>query len=217
MEIEEMMARLMAEIRTNREEMSTNHAKTDANLKEIIEDIKAWRKEMKADREATEAYPEKMEANPEEMKSVAVHEKVPEEEAIVETFGGLKERYGDRHLIVRRPGLPKKRNQASGGSRKKLATSCGRLTLCAILALCTGHCFQEQGKDKTVPRTRKGRKFGKRLRAKPEGINRIGDRDLKEQLQLGSERTSGKSLQEGSRAGDREEKSQAFSQDSKNE
>jgi hypothetical protein len=43
----------------------------------------------------TEAYPEKMEANPEEMKSVAVHEEVPKEESTVETFGALKERYGD--------------------------------------------------------------------------------------------------------------------------
>jgi hypothetical protein len=38
MDMEQMMARLLAEIRTNR-------AKIDANLKEIIEEMRAWRKE----------------------------------------------------------------------------------------------------------------------------------------------------------------------------
>jgi hypothetical protein len=55
---------------------------------------------MKADQEATEGYPEKMEANPEEMKSLTVHEEVPKEEAAVETFGALKEWYGDWHPAV---------------------------------------------------------------------------------------------------------------------
>jgi hypothetical protein len=45
-------------------------------------------------------------------------------------------------------------------------------------------------RDKTVARTLKGRTFGKRLRAKPECSNGIRNRDLKEWLRLGSERTS---------------------------
>jgi hypothetical protein len=47
-----------------------------------------------------------------------------------------------------------------------------------------------QGKDRAVPRTQKRRTFGKRHRAKPEGINGIRDRDIKEHLRLGNERTS---------------------------
>jgi hypothetical protein len=45
-----------------------------------------------------------LEANPEEKESVMVHEEVPKEEAAVETFGALKERYRDRHLALRRRG-----------------------------------------------------------------------------------------------------------------
>jgi hypothetical protein len=37
--VENMMARLLANIRTNQERMDANHAKTDANLEEIKEDI----------------------------------------------------------------------------------------------------------------------------------------------------------------------------------
>jgi hypothetical protein len=41
MEVEEMMERLLAEIRSNQ-------TKTDAKLKEIIAEMRAWPKEMKA-------------------------------------------------------------------------------------------------------------------------------------------------------------------------
>jgi hypothetical protein len=54
---------------------------------------------MKADQEAMTAYPKNMKANPEETKSVAVHEEVPKEEAIVETVRPLKKRYGDWHRV----------------------------------------------------------------------------------------------------------------------
>jgi hypothetical protein len=39
------------------------------------------------------------EPTPMEM-SIAVHEEVPKEEAAVETFGALKQQYGDWHLLV---------------------------------------------------------------------------------------------------------------------
>jgi hypothetical protein len=55
-----------------------------------------------------------------------------------------------------------------------------------------GHCCQTQGKDKAVPRTHKGRIFAKKRRKKPEGINGIRDRDLKKQLRMMTERTSGR-------------------------
>jgi hypothetical protein len=50
-----------------------------------------------------------LEANPEEIKYVAVHKEVLKEEAVLKTIRALKKRHGDRHLAVRRHGLPKKR------------------------------------------------------------------------------------------------------------
>jgi hypothetical protein len=87
MEIEQIMERLLA--------------KMDATLNEIIENTRAWR-------EATEG-------NSEEIKSVTVHVNVPKEEATVETFGELKEQYGDQHQVVGRRGQLKKRIQGNGG------------------------------------------------------------------------------------------------------
>jgi hypothetical protein len=55
--------------------------------------------------EKMEACLEKMvvtdlETNPEETKSKAEHEEVPKGEAAVETFGALKEQYGDWQIAV---------------------------------------------------------------------------------------------------------------------
>jgi hypothetical protein len=41
-----------------------------------------------------------LETNLEEIESEAEHEEVPKEEATVETFGALKEQYGDWHIAV---------------------------------------------------------------------------------------------------------------------
>jgi hypothetical protein len=41
---------------------------------------------------------EKMKTNPGELQSVAVHQKVPNEEVTVETIRALEEQYGDWHL-----------------------------------------------------------------------------------------------------------------------
>jgi hypothetical protein len=59
-----------------------------------------------------------LQANSEEIESEEEHEDVLNEEAAVETFGVLKERYRDRCLTVRRCGQLKKRTQGSGGSRR---------------------------------------------------------------------------------------------------
>jgi hypothetical protein len=58
--------------------------------------------------------------------------------------------------------------------------------------------------------------FGKRRRSKPEGINGIRNQDLKDQLRLRKERTSGR-IFEIIRAEDREANSRVFCQDLKNE
>jgi hypothetical protein len=68
------------------------------------------------------------------------------------------------------------------------------MTRGAIPELRKRHCYHGQSKDKAVPRTQKGRTFEKRRWAKPEGINGIRDRDLKEQLCLRKERTSDRIL-----------------------
>jgi hypothetical protein len=69
-----------------------------------------------------------LEANPEEIEFKAEREEIPKEEAAVETFGTLKERYEDCHLAVRCCSQPKKRNQVSGGCRKKFANAQVQLT-----------------------------------------------------------------------------------------
>jgi hypothetical protein len=98
-----------------------------------------------------------LETNQEEIESEAEHEVVPEEEAAMETFGALKERYGDRHLAVRRHSQPKKRIQGNGVSWKKLAAACRGMTRRAIPAWLKKHCCQGQGQDKAVPGTQKRR------------------------------------------------------------
>jgi hypothetical protein len=135
---------------------------------------------MKARRETSEAYPERtksmietaqepveaeiktclvdmkttdLEANPEERKTVVEQQEALKVEAAVKTFGALKKRHGDRHLAIGRRRKPKKRTQGDGWSRKKLVTASRLMTRRAIPALHKRHCRQEQGKDKTVPRT----------------------------------------------------------------
>jgi hypothetical protein len=66
----------------------------------------------------------------------------------------------------------------------------------AIPALQKGHGHHGQGKDKAVPRTQKGQTFGMRRWVKPESTNGVRDRNLKEQLYLGNEGTSGRIFRE---------------------
>jgi hypothetical protein len=115
-------------------QMDVNVEKIEARFDACLEKMEAWTEKMMTRREATEAYPEKLEPNPEEMKSIAEHQEDTKEEAEVETIGALEDRYGDRRLIVRRHGRPKKRTQGHGGSRQKLAAACRRLTRHAVPA-----------------------------------------------------------------------------------
>jgi hypothetical protein len=71
-----MEAKLGAEIKTIREKIDTNHEKMETNQEEV------------------DTFLEKMKANPGELQCVAVHQKVPNEEATVETIGALEEQYG---------------------------------------------------------------------------------------------------------------------------
>jgi hypothetical protein len=59
----------------------------------VLQEMKSWREE-------TKAYLEKGEGNLEEMTSIVENQELSKEEAIVETFGALKEPYGDWHLAI---------------------------------------------------------------------------------------------------------------------
>jgi hypothetical protein len=96
-----------------------------------------------------------LEANPEETEPEAAHEEVPKEDAAMKTFGALKKRHGDRHLVGRRRGQPKKRTQGDGGSRKQLAAACRGMARRAIPATRKGHGHQGPGKDNVVQGPRK--------------------------------------------------------------
>jgi hypothetical protein len=92
MKMEQMMACLLAEIRTNRERME---AKLRAEIKTIREEMDTNQEKIETNQEQMKAMLdtclEKMKANPGELQSVAVHQKVPNEEGMMETIGALEE------------------------------------------------------------------------------------------------------------------------------
>jgi hypothetical protein len=56
--------------------------------------------------------PTDLDANPEEIESVAVHEDVPKEEVVAETFGALKKRHRGVHLAVTCRGMTRREGVA---------------------------------------------------------------------------------------------------------
>jgi hypothetical protein len=105
-----------AKMDTNQAEMKANQANTDASLREMKEEmlvkLDAHYERMMA---RMDYQLEKMEAT-EEIESKAEHDRVPKEEAAVETVRALKEWYRDRHLAVMRRCQRKKQTQGNGGS-----------------------------------------------------------------------------------------------------
>jgi hypothetical protein len=106
----------------------------------------------------------------------------------VKPVRALKQQYGDgdRNLAVGRRGQPKKWTQGNGWSRKMLATTRRRMTCRSGVEWRKGHDHQGPGKDNVVLGTRNGRAFGKRRRAKPEGITGIRSQGSRQQLRLES-------------------------------
>jgi hypothetical protein len=102
----------------------------------------------------------------------------------------MKKQYGDRHLAVGHRQL-RKQTQGDGGSWKKLATACRGMTHRAIPALCKEHGHQGPGRNNVARGNLTGQTFRKRRRAQLECSNKIRDWDVKGQLRLRSERTSG--------------------------
>jgi hypothetical protein len=131
-------------------------AKPDATLKEIkagqdtwIAEMGAWRKETTAYQVETEALSGEYGAN------------------LIEDRGKVGPASN-----CRAPPKAEGRTQGDGGSRKKLA-ACRGMTRHVGVAQRKGHCFKGQDKDKTAPRTQKGRAFGTRRLAKPERVSGI--------------------------------------------
>jgi hypothetical protein len=84
-----------------------------------------------------------LEVNPEETESELEHQEIPNEEAVVKTFGSLKKQYGDQH-------------QGYGGSQKKLAVACKWMTCHAIPASHKGRICQGPGRDSVARGATKG-------------------------------------------------------------
>jgi hypothetical protein len=120
-----------------------------------------------------------------------MHEEVPKEGTTVKTVRALKKWYGDRHLAVRHCWEPKKRTQGDGGSRKKLAAARRGMTHHAVPAPGKGYSHQGPGRD-VLQGAPKGQTIGKKCRAQLECVNGIRDQNLKEQLRLREDRTSGR-------------------------
>jgi hypothetical protein len=129
-----------------------------------------------------------LETSPEEKESVAVHEEIPKEEAIVERFGAWKQ-HRNRHLAIRRRGRLKKQIQGNGGSWKKLASTCRGMIHHAIPARHKGHGHQGPGRDSVARGAPGGRTLERRQQTRQEGSNGIRVRDVKEQLRLRKETT----------------------------
>jgi hypothetical protein len=73
------------------------------------------------------------------------------------------------------------------------------MTCRAIPARCKGHSRQGQGQDNIARGTKKEQTLGKRHCVQPKDSNGIRDRDIKEQLHLRKERTTGNSIRGQSR------------------
>jgi hypothetical protein len=137
-----MMVLLLAEIRTNQENMDVKLKEMKAGQKHLKEEMQAdHHKElmviMKASQEKIEAMVEvclektelmDLEANPEIIESESEQQEVPKEEATVETIGALEDPYGNRHLAIGSHRQLKEQTQGDRGSRKKLTTSIRQMT-----------------------------------------------------------------------------------------
>jgi hypothetical protein len=91
-----------------------------------------------------------LEANLEKSEAIVEEQKVPKEEAVVQTIGTLVDRYGDWHLAIGHCQQLKRRTHSDGSSRKKLVTARGQLNRHAIPALHKGHGCQGPGMDNVV-------------------------------------------------------------------
>jgi hypothetical protein len=190
--MEQMMARLLAEIRTNREELEAGRehlkedimAKLDAYHERVMARMYSQLEKMKAAENVFEERLNKMdttdfEAKPGKSDAVEERQNVHKEEAAMETIGVLMDQKWDQHLVVQPLRQPKKRTQGDGGSRNKLTSARRRMTGRAVPE-------RREGRDYRGPTVKKRRWKG------PECNNGIRNRGLKEKLRLGNKKTLSK-------------------------
>jgi hypothetical protein len=102
----------------------------------------------KACHEATEAYTEDIQPDPRMMQSVAEHQEVPKEEAVVMPIGRLRKRRRGQNLAAERRHKPKKRIRGYCGSRKRVTVAERKMTRCAAVHGAGNTGFRD--KEKTI-------------------------------------------------------------------
>jgi hypothetical protein len=151
-----LLAEVKAKIRSSEQEMTAMlEEKIEANQEEI-------RKNQERMRAKLDAWLEKSE-------DVVELQEVRNDEINVAITGGLKDRYGERNLAVRRRQQPKKRTQGNGGSRKKLAATRRRMTRSAVPAQDKGCIHKRPGRDNFARATQKEGRSGKDDRQRHKG------------------------------------------------
>jgi hypothetical protein len=132
--IEEEVKAAMQSIRS---EMDETIQQRVVNVTRVIHESQTLQKaciDTTASHEATETDTESTEPDPRMMQSVAEHQGVPNEDAVVMLVGGLRKRRRDRNLAARPRQKPKGRIQAICNSRRRLTVASGKMTRSATVA-----------------------------------------------------------------------------------
>jgi hypothetical protein len=133
MEMQQMLAHLLAETRSTQEEMRADHEK-------MMAEWKADRVKREADFKITacqitkEACPEKMELNPGMMEAKVERQEVPTEDSAAKSFRIMKKLHRGRCLAAGRHMKPKKLTRGDCGCQGKLAATCRKVSHHAAVA-----------------------------------------------------------------------------------
>jgi hypothetical protein len=172
-----------------------------ASQERMIAKMIAWLAERKDRRKETMACQVTMEAcldskepNPEDRESEVEHRNAPTEEAAVKSSGAMKKRHRSRHLAAGGRGEPKELTRGDGGSRRKLAAACRKVSRRARMAwrkriIVTNYWLR----GKVGRGTLRVRTLRKRLRTRQESRMQIKDLSDRRPLYLRKpmERTRG--------------------------
>jgi uncharacterized coiled-coil DUF342 family protein len=117
------MEQMMEQILEGLLAIQDNEKEYNKKIEAFLQETKSWREEMTACQEERDTCLESKEPPSVQIESIAVHQEVPKEGAVVNTVRALKKRHGDRHLPVEHPRKPKKWTQGDGGSQEKLTVA----------------------------------------------------------------------------------------------
>jgi hypothetical protein len=189
-QIVELLLSMQAKMETNRK----------AYHEEMMAMINAYHERMMACLRKTKADREKTEPNPGMMQSTEEHQEIPKGEVAVMSVGEPRKWHRVCSLAGECRQKRKKMTQGNRGSRRKSAAACSKVSHCARVAWHKGRSHEgpsfQQERRKTQTRikfaraSRKGRTLGMRQLMHLEGTNGTRNRDFKEQLRLGNERTT---------------------------